>query len=278
MAIRFQQFKSAGIEAKDGSIGRISDVLFDETTWNVRYVVVDTARWLPGRKVLLAPASFSARGEGLTHDGNLKVDLTKDQIKESPPLESDLPVSRRHESMLHSYFGWEPYWMQPYGMIGFPYPDAILAGGPAGALHNEEWALLAARRNESFDDHLHSMSEIIGYRIKTRDEEKFGEVIDSIIETKDWLIIDLILASHRWLPGGKEFVCSPLFVEEVSVTEKSLAICQTKELLLESPEFDFNTYGEYYRKLLVDHYRTGGKRKRQPTRPSSSSTPIDSHL
>jgi len=277
MAIRFQQFKSAGIEAKDGSIGRITDVLFDETTWKVRYVVVDTSRWLPGRKVLLAPASFNVLGEPLTEGGNLRVDLTKEQIQESPPLDPNLSVSRGHESLLHSYFGWEPYWMQPYGMIGFPYPDAILAGGPGAvaSIHNEEWALLAARRSEVYDDNLHSLGDIVGYKIKTRDEEKFGEVIDAIIETKDWLIIDLILASHRWLPGGKEFVCSPLFVEEISVLDKTLAICQNKELLLESPEFEFETYGEYYRKLLVDHYRTGGSRKRQPPH---NVTPIDSHL
>ena len=37
------------IVATDGPIGAIDDFLFDDERWAIRYVVVDTGRWLPGR-------------------------------------------------------------------------------------------------------------------------------------------------------------------------------------------------------------------------------------
>jgi hypothetical protein len=44
--------KGFAIEAKDGCIGTVKDVLFDEKTWHVHWLVVDAGTWLTGRKVL----------------------------------------------------------------------------------------------------------------------------------------------------------------------------------------------------------------------------------
>jgi hypothetical protein len=35
------------ITAKDGEIGKLSDLLFDDRAWTIRYFVIDTRRWLP---------------------------------------------------------------------------------------------------------------------------------------------------------------------------------------------------------------------------------------
>jgi hypothetical protein len=50
-----QQTRGAALEAKDGPIGDIHDIYFDDQEWTVRYYVVDTGKWLPGRKVLIPP-------------------------------------------------------------------------------------------------------------------------------------------------------------------------------------------------------------------------------
>jgi hypothetical protein len=78
--------------ALDGEIGRCNDFLFDDRAWVVRYIVADTRKWLPGRKVLLSPMAV---GDASASTQRLNVVLTKDQIKASPPLDSDAPVSRR---------------------------------------------------------------------------------------------------------------------------------------------------------------------------------------
>jgi len=50
------------LKATDGDIGSVHDVLFDDEFWIARYVVVDTARWLPGRRVLLTPGVLGQTG------------------------------------------------------------------------------------------------------------------------------------------------------------------------------------------------------------------------
>jgi hypothetical protein len=72
----------------------VYDALLDDEFWILRYLVVDTARWLPGRKVLLTPAVL---GKPNWEQHNLPVTLTRGQVKNSPDVDSDKPVSRQFE-------------------------------------------------------------------------------------------------------------------------------------------------------------------------------------
>ena len=58
------QLTAYSIGAKDGDIGRVDDVLFDDKLWTVRYVVADTAKWLPGRRVVISPIACRPRRIG----------------------------------------------------------------------------------------------------------------------------------------------------------------------------------------------------------------------
>jgi hypothetical protein len=79
------------IHATDGLIGTVNDFLFDDATWLVRWLVIDTGNWLPGRKILLPPSALAH----VNHMGHqFAVRLTKQQIKECPEIEADRPVSR----------------------------------------------------------------------------------------------------------------------------------------------------------------------------------------
>jgi hypothetical protein len=80
------------IEARDGPVGSLDDLLFDDREWVVRWAVVDTGRWLPGRKVLLPPAVL---GEPDEHGGRFSIDLARELIEKSPDASLDLPVSRQ---------------------------------------------------------------------------------------------------------------------------------------------------------------------------------------
>ena len=41
------------IEATDGEIGHVEDFLVEDSSWAIRYMIVDTRNWWPGRKVLV---------------------------------------------------------------------------------------------------------------------------------------------------------------------------------------------------------------------------------
>ena len=85
------------LNASDGEIGKVNDFLFDDQKWAVRYLVADTGKWLPGRKVLISP---SALGEPNWASSLLPVSMTKAKIENSPSLQTDLPVSRQYEMQL----------------------------------------------------------------------------------------------------------------------------------------------------------------------------------
>ena len=80
------------LAAPDGDIGHVKDFYFDDQSWTIRYLIVDTGNWLPQRKVLISP--FAVTGiESRPHKA-VAVRLTKKQIEESPPIEAHKPVSR----------------------------------------------------------------------------------------------------------------------------------------------------------------------------------------
>ena len=74
------ELKGVTIEAMDGDIGSVQDLYFDDQTWTIRYLVVDTGTWLPGRQVLISPFAFQV----VPGASRLRTSLTKDQIEEQP--------------------------------------------------------------------------------------------------------------------------------------------------------------------------------------------------
>jgi hypothetical protein len=95
------------IEAQDGEIGHVEDFVIDDESWSMRYIVVDTRNWLPGRKVILAP-EWAA---GISwSDRLLRVDMTRESVRNSPPYDSAKPISRDYERQIHEYYGRTPYW------------------------------------------------------------------------------------------------------------------------------------------------------------------------
>ena len=107
------------IAASDGRLGTVSDFLFDDASWRVRWLVVDTGSWLSGRKVLLPP---SALGHLDLAGEQFSVRLTMQQVKDSPDIDAERPVSRQMESDVYDYYGWSPVlgqgplpgWVRPF--------------------------------------------------------------------------------------------------------------------------------------------------------------------
>jgi sporulation protein YlmC with PRC-barrel domain len=73
------------IEATDGEIGHVDDVLVDEDNWNIRYVVLDTSNWIGGRSVVISPRVLK---DVDLPDRIVRVDVARDDVRRSPELDS----------------------------------------------------------------------------------------------------------------------------------------------------------------------------------------------
>jgi len=100
----------------------------------VRWLVIDTGSCLSGRKVLLPPSvlgHFSAIGD------QFSVRLTMQQVKDSPGVDTDLPVSRQMEINTYDYYGWNPYWSSGLYMAGFNWGTGGMSPVPTENRCNE---------------------------------------------------------------------------------------------------------------------------------------------
>ncbi|HSZ93195.1 MAG TPA: PRC-barrel domain-containing protein [Acetobacteraceae bacterium] len=82
--------KGYAIKASDGCVGTVSDLLFDDARWTVRWLVVDTGKWLSGRKVLLP---LSTLGNPDPEQREFMVELTMRQVKDSPDVTAQPGIS-----------------------------------------------------------------------------------------------------------------------------------------------------------------------------------------
>ncbi len=95
------------IEARDGEIGHVDDFILDDRTWSLRYMVVDTRNWLPGRKVLVAPLWVESLD---WPNAEAAVSLSRSEIEGAPPFHPGTPINREYEERLHHYYGRPAYW------------------------------------------------------------------------------------------------------------------------------------------------------------------------
>jgi len=234
------------IEAQDGNVGQVDDFFFDDQSWTIRYVVVDTGKWIPGRKVLLAPSVLGKL------EGRLRlfpVELTMQKIEESPDIDTEKPVSRQQEIELHSYYNWASYWgggaweptISPYASALPPRtqrPPGRVAGAP---------------EDKSGDPHLRSAKEVIGYRIHAVDGAMCS-VDDFIANIEDWKIRYIVGDTRKWLPG-RRVLFPPDWVKEISWGASEIVVDVSQERVRNSPEFDpTQPVNREYEVQLYDYY------------------------
>jgi len=95
------------IHASDGQIGHVADFIIDDDGWQIRYAVVDTGNWLPGRKVIIALSWIEDISWG---EESVTIELSRSQVKDSPAFDPSIPVNRRYEEILYDYYGRPRYW------------------------------------------------------------------------------------------------------------------------------------------------------------------------
>ena len=233
------------IRATDGEIGTVKEFYFDDQTWAIRYLVVDTGGWLSGRVVLISPISvFNADWEARRFD----VVLTKKQVENSPDIDTQKPVSRQHEAEYFGYYGYPYYWDGP-NLWG---PSFNPAGMAMAAPTSAEVAAETIAR-ASMDSHLRSSQAVTGYNIGATDGE-IGHLDGFIVDDHAWAIRYIEVSTRNWWPGKKVLV-SPAWIENVSWIDAKVYIGLNRDVIQSGPEYDESLpISREYENRLFLHY------------------------
>jgi hypothetical protein len=231
MLRNFKNLRGYKVIARDGAIGSVNDLYFDDERWAVRYFVVDTGNWLSGRRVLISPISVE-RSDWV--EGELALSLTRAQVEGSPPIDTHKPVSRQYEAAYADAFGYPYYWMGPGLWGATPQPIVMRPGhGPAIQAHVQAERREAAQRG---DEHLRSCSAVAGYHIHALDGQ-LGHVEDFLIDDLDWAIRYVVVDTSNWWVG-KRILLPPGWVVDVNWSEQQVAVDVDRETVRTAPEFD----------------------------------------
>jgi sporulation protein YlmC with PRC-barrel domain len=96
------------IDASDGEIGHVEDVIIDDETWAIRYLIVDTRDWWPGKQVLVSPQWIERVGWS---ESTVFINLPRQSIKRSPEYTPLSLLTRDHEAALHRHYNRQGYWV-----------------------------------------------------------------------------------------------------------------------------------------------------------------------
>lgn len=231
-----QQIRGRMLAASDGHIGKVTDLFFDDASWHVRYFVVETGSHWKQRTVLIAPEAVHPAdwtGE------NFPVDLTTAQVRNSPAVETDQPVSRQQEEELRGYYGWPIYWDGGLG-TGMILPPPVAPTHPG-------------KRPPPANPNLRSAEATLGYHLEASDGA-IGHVAEFLVDERSWQIRYLVIDTRNWLPGRK-VVVAPAWIETMDWVHRRLAVNLTKDAIKHSPPYDPDLqWNPAYSAELHDYY------------------------
>lgn len=221
MFTNLQQLLGFQMAATDGQIGIVHDFIFEDSSWIIRYLVINTAGWLPGKRVLISPVSV--RSIDLEH-GLLQTQLTQAQIRYAPGVDAHPTVSRRHEMELADYYNWPRYWDR----------DAYRDWKPLTTLLRAEQSLQPTP--EGAEGLLRSVLDVTGYRIHAVDG-RIGHVGDFVLCDADWLIHYLVVDTRNWVPG-KRVLVAPQWITRLNWDAREITVSLTRQEVRKAPLFE----------------------------------------
>ncbi len=199
----------SSVTATDGKIGAVRDFLFDDESWTVRYLVVDVGNLLKRRDVVLATAAVQQLD---WTSRTLRVNFTREQVRHSPDVDTEQPVSRQQEIAMRDYFGWFAYWVdeQVYG---------ALRSMPVGVQY-------PTRRKA--DSHLRSAWYLRGYTVSSGRSE-IGHLESYIMDEASWHVGYLDVKAGDWLQSRSLLVPTDC-VESISWPHHRISLSPSRRI------------------------------------------------
>lgn len=222
MQLYTNQLFKLSLGALDGEIGKVKDIYFDDSDWTVRYLVADTGNWLFERKVLISPIAVEQPFEN--SDKVIKLKLDKEQVKNSPEIDTDLPFSLQQESSLFDHYSWPSF-----GRAGMGWPTTGVLRGTSAIINKAEL-------KAEFDPHLRSFQHISKYEIY-HDFGRVGLVKDLIIDMTDWSI-PFLLFDDVFTSDQERVVISTSKILSIDWDTSQIRISLTQEEVRNAPRIN----------------------------------------
>lgn len=240
MLHRVKDIENYEILATDGLVGHIKDLYFDDQTWVIRYFVVDTGSWLSGRKVLISPIALDHPN---WTEKTLSVAITKEQVKNSPDIDTAMPVSRQHEMKHLDYYGYRRYWGDAglWGSGSNPYllsqgftSVGRQSDGQSGA--QDIFADVELVRHRDDNPHLRSCEVVLGYHIEATDGD-IGHIDGMLVDEKTWGVRFLIVNTSNWWLGHQVLI-EPQSIKGISWSAVLVSLNLTQQAVKKAPIYD----------------------------------------
>lgn len=231
------------VGATDGSIGKIKDFYIDDQAWIVRYVVLETGKWLAQRRVLIAP---SALGKPDLVERIIPAALTQSQVRDSPDIDTHKPISRQQEAKYLSYYGYAHYWggagllegdlepgllMQAYPGVSAPLSPSLEERRATPRQHDAGGAA-----HDADDPHLRSTSAMTGYHVHALDGD-IGHVDGLLIDPHSWALRFLIVNTSNWWLGHRVMIATRL-VRDIRWRDSEMSIALKREAIKGAHVYD----------------------------------------
>jgi hypothetical protein len=228
MLRNIKELEECSVAATDGMLGRVRDFYFEDDSWVIRYFVVEASYQEPRRRVLISPISVGLPNWSANR---LPVNITREQVANSPDIDTDKPVSRQQEVGYLGYYGYGTYWGGG-GLWGAGiYPDIL----QAGLQPHEPYA--SDGISERHDDpHLRSVNTVLRYYVHAMDGD-LGHVQGLLVDDESWAIRYFIIDTSNWWLGHQVIV-APQWIDHLSWAESTLYVDLTRQAIKDSPPYD----------------------------------------
>ncbi|MEM9941821.1 MAG: PRC-barrel domain-containing protein [Planctomycetota bacterium] len=214
MRKRFNEIRNSKLMAVDGVIGKVVDLLIQDDTWTVRYLVVNVQNTIPSRHVLISTSAilgcdFSKRIFSTTLDSQ--------QVINSPRLDDNQPISRQYEEALVEHYGWPIYWLGRAVQLS---PQTL-----------EEFADADATQfvDENGSANLRSANEICGYQIIANDGEA-GYMKDLVVTIDSWMVDFATAEATSWIPSESSMF-STKHIQSVNWSDRKITVDLRQQVL-----------------------------------------------
>lgn len=159
---------------------------------------------------------------------HFRVKLSRQQVKDSPDIDTAQPVSRQNEAHVYEYYGWSPYWAN----------SAPAAAGPLTKLG---------------DAHLRSVGAVTGHHVHATDGE-IGHVADFLVDEASWNIPYIVVDTENWWPGEKSPDLAPLGMTNQMGGGVDRPRCRSAESQGSPPYISADTVDGAYDEKFLTYY------------------------
>jgi hypothetical protein len=200
MIITANQTNGMAAKCSDGFLGHVDDLLFDDRSWKVEFIVVRFGGWFNRQRGLVLPFDVQSAEWAA---GCLNLRLTQDQLRAAPILESHPPVAMQklRETQI---VAWDGYW------------SGVLDQLPA-------------------DPHLRNTRAVTGHRVRGLDAN-VGYVDNFVIDDDQWIIRYLVVRMGR-SSSAKRVLVEPRWVDSIIWERRGVHIHLPKTEIEHSQEF-----------------------------------------